>query len=206
MPPLNPLSPLDLARPGQWLIDWRLAAIRHHPSVCARTLKAPHIEAQQVPDRPLKDGCGWSNGVRLSAAGGVRAAFDAITCETAVALALWLEHEVQPAARQHLGQPVRSVRSYGGYACRNIVGSSFLSGVRSQHAIANAVDIAGFVLADGRRIGVQGNWHADTGEGRFLRGVHRRACAYFRVVLGPDHNAAHHDHFHLDRGPLSRCR
>jgi hypothetical protein len=78
--------------------------------------------------------------------------------------------------------------------------------VRSQHAIANAVDIAGFVLADGRRIAVKGNWHADTAEGRFLRDVHRRACAYFRVVLGPDHNAAHHNHFHLDRGPLSRCR
>jgi hypothetical protein len=26
------------------------------------------------------------------------------------------------------------------------------------------------------------------------------------VVLGPEYNAAHHDHFHLDRGPLMRCK
>jgi hypothetical protein len=206
MPALNPLPPLDLARPGQWLIDWRLAAIRHHPSVCAQSLKAPHIEAQQVADKPLRDGCGWSNSVRLAAGGGVRATFDAITCETAVALALWLEHEVQPAARQHFGQPVRSIQSFGGYACRNIVGSRLFSGMRSQHATANAVDIAGFVLADGRQISVKSNWQGDTGESRFLRTVHGRACHYFRVVLGPDYNAAHHNHFHLDRGPLSRCR
>jgi hypothetical protein len=205
-PALNPLPSLDIAMPGQWLVDWRLAAIRHHPGVCAQTLKAPHIEAQQVPDRPLKDGCGWSNSVRLAAAGGVRAAFDTITCEAAVALALWLEHEVQPAARRHFGQPVRSIQSYGSYACRNIVGSRLLSGVRSQHATANAVDIAGFVLADGRLVSIKNGWHAETGEGRFLRTVHRRACAYFRVVLGPDYDAAHHNHFHLDRGPLSRCR
>jgi hypothetical protein len=25
-------------------------------------------------------------------------------------------------------------------------------------------------------------------------------------VLGPEYNAAHHDHFHLDRGPLMRCK
>jgi hypothetical protein len=206
MPALNPLPPIDLAQPAGWLIDWRLASMKHHPELCALALKAPHIEAQQIPDSPLKDGCGWSNGVRMAAAGGVRAAFDKVTCETAVALALWLEQEVQPAARQILGQPVRSIQSYGSYACRNIVGSKYWGGVRSQHAIANAVDIAGFTLADGRSISVRAQWREETEVGRFLRTVHRRACPYFRVVLGPDYNAAHYDHFHLDRGPLSRCR
>jgi len=206
MPALNPLPSIDLAQSGQWLIDWRLASIRRYPEVCARTLKAPHIEAQQIPDSPLVDGCGWSNSVRLASAGGVRAAFDKVTCETAVALALWLEQEVQPAALQHFGQPVRSIHSYGSYACRNIIGSKYWGGVRSQHAIANAVDIAGFTLADGRSISVRAHWHDESKMGQFLRAVHRRACPYFRVALGPEYNAAHHDHFHLDRGPLSRCR
>jgi hypothetical protein len=206
MPALNPLPTIDLAQPGQWLIDWRLAGIRRYPDVCSRTLKAPYIEAQQIPDSPLVDGCGWSNSVRLASAGGVRAGFDKVTCETAVALALWLEHEVQPTARQLLGQPVRSIHSYGSYACRNIIGSKLWGSVRSQHATANAVDIAGFTLADGRSISIKSHWPGDSSESRFLRTVHRRACPYFRVVLGPDHNAAHHNHFHLDRGPLSRCR
>jgi hypothetical protein len=206
MPALNPLPLIDLALSDQWLVDWRLASIKNHPDVCARTLKSPHIDAQPIPDSPLKDGCGWTNSVRLVSAGGVRANFDKLTCEAAVALALWLEHEVQPLARQHLGQPVRSVRSYGGYACRNIVGSRFWGHVRSQHATANALDIGGFILANGRSISVRMHWYADSKEGRFLRAVHRSACRYFRVAIGPDYNAAHHDHFHLDRGPLSRCK
>jgi hypothetical protein len=206
MPAVNPLPLVDLAQPSQWLIDWRLAGIKNYPDVCARTLKAPHIEAQPIADGPMKDGCGWSNSVRVASAGGVRAGFDKLTCETAVALALWLEYEVQPLARDMFGQPVRSLHSLGSYACRNIVGNRLWSNVRSQHATANAADIAGFTLADGRSISVKAKWREESNEGRFLRAVHRRACPYFRVALGPGYNAAHHDHFHLDRGPLSRCK
>jgi hypothetical protein len=206
MPAFNPLPLIDLSQPNQWLIDWRLASIKNYPGICVRTLKAPHIDAQPIPDSPMKDGCGWTNGVRLASAGGVRASFDKLTCEAAVALALWLEQEVQPTAKELLGQPVRSIQSYGSYACRNIVGRRLWGHVRSQHATANAVDIAGFTLADGRSISVRTQWHADSNEGRFLRAVQRRACLYFRVAIGPDYNAAHHDHFHLDRGPLSRCK
>ena len=205
-PVVNPLPLLDLADPRPWLVDWRLASIRYYPSVCANTLKAPHIEAEPIPDNPIKNGCGWTNGVRLFSAGGVRASFGQLTCETAVALALWLEHEVQPAAQEILGQKVTAIQSWGSYSCRNIVGNPFWSGVRSQHAIANAADIGGFVLADGRRISVRSHWKSDSAEGRFLRAVHARACPYFRAALGPEFNKAHHDHFHLDRGPFSRCR
>ncbi|MBX9588240.1 MAG: extensin family protein [Hyphomonadaceae bacterium] len=205
-PAFNPLPLIDLAQPNPWLVDWRLASIKNHPEICARTLKPPHIEAQPIADSPIKNGCGWHNGVRLVSAGGVRAGFDKLTCETAVALALWLQHEVQPLAKSMLGQPIRSIQSYGSYSCRNIIGNAVWRNVRSQHATANAADIGGFTLADGRAISVRSQWRDDTPEGRFLRAVHRRACPYFRVALGPDYNAAHHDHFHFDRGPLSRCK
>jgi hypothetical protein len=204
-PVVNPLPDIDLGRPNPWLVDWRLASIKYYPSVCARTLKAPFIEAQPIPDHRMPNGCGWSNSVRLISAGGVRAGFDKVTCETAVALALWLEHDVQRLAREMLRERVASIQSYGSFSCRNIVGSRLLRTVRSQHAYANAIDIAGFVLKDGRSISVRRHWHAESPEGHFLRAVHRRACAYFRVVLGPAYNSAHHDHFHLDRGPFSRC-
>jgi hypothetical protein len=206
LPILNPLPPIDLGQPRQWLVDWRLASIKSNPDICARTLKAPHIDAQPIPDSPMKDGCGWSNSVRLVAAGGARVGFDKLTCEAAVALALWLEYEVQPLAKEILGQTVRSVQNYGSFSCRNIVGNPIWRNVRSQHASANAADIGGFTLADGRTISVRTHWRGENPEGRFLRAAHRAACPYFRVVLGPDYNAAHHDHFHLDRGPLSRCK
>lgn len=200
------LPPVDLAVANAWFIDWRLAALKHDPEQCRRTLMTPQIVAQAVPDNPLRNGCGWVNGVRVSAAGGVRAAFNPLTCEAAAALAMWLEHDVQPLAREILGQRVASIRSLGGYSCRNIVGNRLLKGWRSEHATANATDIAGFTLADGRHISVRNHWRGHGAEARFLKAVHARACRYFRAVLGPDYNAAHRDHFHLDRGPFSRCK
>jgi hypothetical protein len=205
-PSLNTLPLIDLSQANPWLVDWRLAGIKHHPNVCARTLKGPHIDARPIADSPMRNGCGWSNGVRLISAGGVRASFDKLTCETAVALALWLEHEVQPLAQEILGQRVSSIQSLGSFSCRNIVGSAMSRKVRSQHATANAADIRGFNLANGQLVSVRSHWKGEGAESRFLRAVHARACRYFRVTLGPDHNAAHRDHFHLDRGPWSQCR
>ena len=37
-----------------------------------------------------------------------------------------------------------------------------------------------------------------TAEQKFLRQLHSSACGIFSTVLGPEANAAHHDHFHLD--------
>lgn len=37
-----------------------------------------------------------------------------------------------------------------------------------------------------------------TAEQKFLRRLHSSACGIFSTVLGPEANAAHHDHFHLD--------
>jgi hypothetical protein len=39
-----------------------------------------------------------------------------------------------------------------------------------------------------------------------LRDVHRGACRFFNGVLGPDYNAAHSDHFHLETGGYDMCR
>ena len=203
---LSPLPRLDLASANPWLVDWRLAEIRHHPDLCKRTLKPPHIEAQPISDSPLKDGCGWLNAVRLSTAGSVKASYDKVTCEAAVALAIWLEHDVQSVAQEMFGQRVASIQSFGSYSCRNIIGNSNWKSWRSEHATANAVDIGAFNLADGRRISVAQHWKGDGVEARFLRAVHGRACRYFRVAIGPDYNEAHHDHFHLDRGILARCK
>jgi len=204
-PAINPLPAIDLGSSDPWLVDWRLAALRYDPALCRRVLVSPHIEARPITDRPIHKGCGWINAVRMSRAGGIHAGFDRITCQAAAALALWLEHDVQPLALKMLGQRVTSVQTFGSYACRNIVGSRVWKKFRSQHALANAIDIKGFNLADGRRIGVAKYWRGSGPEGRFLHAVHAHACRYFRVVLGPDHNAAHHDHFHLDRGPWVRC-
>ena len=199
----NPLPPLDLAEPNPWFLDWRLATLRIDGDACARLLRSPLIEATQVADQSITDGCGWMNGVRLNAAGGARVSVDRITCEAAAGLALWLAHDVQPAAEQMFGAKVASVQHFGSYSCRNMRGST---GMRSEHARANALDVAGFTLTTGRQISVARHWAGDGPEARFLRAVHKGACRTFRVALGPDYNAAHRDHFHYDRGLFASCR
>jgi hypothetical protein len=203
---LNPLPALDLGSSNPWLVDWRLAAIKYNPDLCRRVITPPHIDAQPIADGPFKEGCGWTNAVRMSSAGGVRAGFDKVTCEAASALALWLAHDLQQVAQDILGQRVTAVQSYGSYSCRNIIGAKFWKNRRSEHASANAIDIGGFTLANGRQISVRGQWRGNGPEARFLRAAHASACRYFRVVLGPDYNAEHHDHFHFDRGIGWMCR
>jgi hypothetical protein len=203
---LNPLPAIDLGQPNLWLVDWRLAALKYNPDLCKRVLISPLTDAQPIADNPLRDGCGWINAVRMAQAGGVHVNFEKITCEAAVALTIWLEYDVQQVAQEILGQRVASVRSFGTYSCRNIVGNPLWRDWRSEHATANAVDISDFTLADGRQINVRSQWHGDSAEARFLKAAHGRACRYFHVVLGPDYNQAHHDHFHLDRGPFWRCK
>lgn len=202
----SPFAPISLEEPGQWFIDPRLAALRRDPALCQAVLEPPHIDAAAVADNPIKNGCGWVNSVRVTNAGGAALGLDKVTCEMAAALTLWIEHEVQPLARDILGTRVVGIDDMGSYSCRNIAGNAVWKDFRSQHATANAVDIAGFRLADKRYVSVLKNWKQPEAEARYLHEVHRRACHYFRVALGPDFNAAHRDHFHYDRGIAWSCR
>lgn len=112
------------------------------------------------------------------------------------------EPVVKELARRHMGRELRSVQSYGSYACRPMTGNR--SRV-SLHASGRALDIAAFELADGRRISVQEDWHGRGAEARFLRAVARAACERFSVVLTPESDSFHHDHIHVDIGPWKVC-
>jgi hypothetical protein len=124
-----------------------------------------------------------------------------------VALRLWFwEREVQDAARAVLGSPVARIEHLSSYACRPMRTASGPGTRMSLHATASAIDIAGFLLADGRRISLRGDWQAGTPEAGFLRVAHRAACRWFTGVLGPDYNALHADHVHLETGRWPFCR
>lgn len=203
---INPLPRLDLAVAQPWFVNFRLAALRRDRALCTATLTEPQITARSVDDKSVDNGCGWENAVRMSQAGGAELSVGTLTCEMAAGLALWVTHDLQPLAQNLFGSSIKRVEHMGGFACRNIIGSKVLKGFRSQHATANAIDIAGFQLANGKRIKIARDWKGDDAESRFLREAHRTACRYFRIALSPEFNAAHHDHFHFDRGPFIRCR
>jgi len=202
----SPFPPITLAERPEWFVDTRLSALRRDRDLCDAVLKSPYIDAVSVPDNPYKNGCGWVNAVKFQKAGGAVVGAPKMTCEMAAAMALWIEHEVQPLAQSYFKERVTQVADMGIYDCRNILGSKYLTNVRSQHATANAIDIAGFKLESGRRISILKNWDSNGPESEFLKEVHRRACRYFRVAIGPEYNALHKNHFHFDRGAFSRCK
>ena len=85
------------------------------------------------------------------------------------------------------------------YMCRNV--NNAKTGNLSFHAFADAVDVVGFKLEDGRTVTVEGGWgDALSSEGRLLRFAHDSACSMFTTTLGPEANALHHDHLHIDMG------
>jgi len=132
----------------------------------------------------------------------------ALQCPLALGQYMWLR-EVNKAALNHLGSGVAKVHHAGSYSCRRQRGNG--SGAWSEHAFANALDVTGFTLNDGRVISVLKDWKgrdgADKAErSRFLKEARDQGCKIFRVTLSPDFNAAHHDHFHFDMGPSTSCR
>ena len=97
----------------------------------------------------------------------------------------------------------------GSYSCRRLYDRA--EGRFSEHSTADAIDIVGFDLADGRRVSVLEDWNGGGPEAAFLRDVRDGACRLFSTVLSPDYNQAHRDHLHLDvanRGAItwSLCR
>jgi hypothetical protein len=68
----------------------------------------------------------------------------------------------------------------------------------SEHAFGNALDIAAFTLADGRRVTVKDGWRGMPEEQGFLRDIQAGACAHFTTVLAPGSNVYHYDHIHVD--------
>ena len=119
-------------------------------------------------------------------------------CEMASALPAWVA-AVDGYAASALDAPLAEVVTGTSYMCRKRNGAE--NGFTSEHGFANAVDVTGFTLEDGRSIGVEGDWMpAAAAEGRLLRFAHDAGCAGFTTVLGPEANTEHHDHLHLDLG------
>ena len=119
-------------------------------------------------------------------------------CQMASALPDWVE-TVDGYAEAMLESRLAQVDTGTSYMCRNRNNAS--GGFTSEHGFANAVDVTGFTLEDGRRIGVEANWLPATAPaGRLLRLAHDAACSGFTTTLGPEANAEHGDHLHLDLG------
>lgn len=175
---------------------------------CLATLGTTKANFTPVPDEYFGGGCSTLGTVKLASLPSDTTSLaltnlGPVTCPMANAFAGWARYSVARAAQQILGSPLMRIETFGSYSCRNVAGTNRRSG----HATANAIDVSAFVLADGRRISVLEDWNGGTSnERRFLRIVHESACKRFGTTLGPDYNAAHENHLHLEANGGSYCR
>ena len=172
---------------------------------CHIELAREAVEFRVLEDRRFDGGCSAVGAVQLLDIGTPATNLGAMTCPLARQFARWTRESVQPAAQRFLGSPVRRIETFGTYACRGV---NSRPGARlSEHAFANAVDVAAFVLADGRRVTVQHGWTGGDEDVRlFLRAVHEGGCRRFSIGLGPDADAYHYNHLHFDMGRGPYCR
>src|SRR5665647_2912624 len=119
-----------------------------------------------------------------------------LACPIVSVLDRWLAESVQPAAQRWFGSRVVEIKQISAYSCRGMNGNSRAH--ISEHAFGNALDIAGFTLADGRQISVKDGWKGLPEEQGFLHDVQATACQQFTTVLAPGSNVYHYDHIHVD--------
>ncbi|WP_027556871.1 extensin family protein [Bradyrhizobium sp. Cp5.3] len=153
---------------------------------------APYSQAPAQPPR-----LGPAQGSPVTAVGPVAVKPTAtLACPIVSELDRWLADTVQPSATRWFGQRVVEIKQISAYSCRGMNGNPHAH--ISEHAFGNALDIAAFVLADGRRVSVKDGWRGLPEEQGFLRDVQSGACAHFTTVLAPGSNVYHYDHIHVD--------
>jgi hypothetical protein len=199
----NPWAPLDVKAEPNWLTGYKLMRLRSDPELCTQALSSSDLRVTRQSDSPDAK-CPLIGALRVQGGEVALSSSFLASCPLAVAYAMFERHTLQPIAQSAYGQKVARIDHLGSFACRNVYNRE--SGALSRHASADALDIAGFRLADGRSISVLRDWPKQNQDAQFLRQVRDGACEAFSVVLSPDYNAAHRNHFHVDVGRWSVCR
>jgi hypothetical protein len=210
---------------------WTDAEVAAAKAKCTATLSGVRLDFEPLP--PIQTGlCGTPAPILLRSLGiDQKVELDPpaiVSCDLAKALSEWV-NAVQREAEELLGSTIVKLRA-SSYACRNIYNRT--KPPLSQHALANALDVGGFVLSSGEIITVREDWRNLSAENEspvrlasaaaslpdvisvtrrkseFVVKVHENACNVFGTVLGPRANKAHKDHFHVDMKQRERslCR
>ncbi|TAG22359.1 MAG: hypothetical protein EAZ40_08210 [Rhodobacterales bacterium] len=153
----------------------------------------PAIKGEVIaPIQSKVGGCGVEDPVRVTSISGVRLSQAAtVDCSIATALNTWVSDVAQPAFDGKLAE----LQIAAHYICRsrnNVKGAKI-----SEHGKGRAIDIAGFILTDGRLLTVSDNYN------RTLRRIYKAACGIFKTTLGPGSDGYHEDHFHFDTSARS---
>jgi len=140
--------------------DWTAQEIQDGLETCAMMLDGSGAVYSLL--EPIREGvCGAPAPIELKSIGTVhQVTIDPpakVTCGLAASLSAWSDSVLQEAARKHLGHPVISIRNVASYVCRNRYNAPDTR--VSEHARANALDMASFTLEDGAIVKVLDHWN-----------------------------------------------
>jgi hypothetical protein len=150
---------LEPGKPAAAPSTWSAADIQAGRARCAVILK--RINAVAIEEAPIKEGiCGTAAPIQLISIGKnpqVSISPPAIlTCDMAEALSQWIEGDLQPLAKARFGAEIIKIETMSSYSCRNAYGRKH--GKLSEHGVANALDIRGFVTASAKTAYVLEDW------------------------------------------------
>ncbi len=139
--------------------EWPAEDIAAAKAMCKTILDK--IDAVAIPEEPFRKGeCGTAAPVRLVSIGRkpevVLSPPPVLTCGMVGAMHTWLTKDLQPLARKTLGTDIIRIESMSDYSCRNAYGRTKTK--LSEHGRANALDIRGFVTANGESAVVLKGW------------------------------------------------
>ncbi|EKS6931322.1 MULTISPECIES: extensin-like domain-containing protein [Enterobacter] len=200
----NPFTPLNLDDPPGRITQYKLRHLT--PEACASLLAQANqkklIRTQAVADSGGE--CPLNNVVRVRDFGPVslNGSFLA-SCPLALSSALFVSQQARPLTKRFTGSELRRIEHLGSFACRNIYHRP--DARRSEHATAEALDIAAFRLANGERVTVLNGWKSAKTQ-PWLKALLAASCGYYGNGLGPEYNAAHASHFHMGMRGFGLCR
>ena len=200
----NPFTPLNLDDPPGRITQYKLRRLT--PEACASLLAQANqknlIRTQAVADSGGE--CPLNNVVRVRDFGPVslNGSFLA-SWPLALSSALFVSQQARPLTKRFTGSELTRIEHLGSFACRNIYHRP--DARRSEHATAEALDIAAFRLANGERVTVLNGWKSAKTQ-PWLKALLAASCGYYGNGLGPEYNAAHASHFHLGMRGFGLCR
>jgi len=201
----NPTIVHRLDDPVSFVSRAKLVLLQENPQICLAELSRANITFEKRKDFAKDENCGIKQRILLQDLKAVKIRPTETQCHIAFRLALWAEQVVRPAAKAYFNQPLEEIILSGSYNCRKVNAGRKYETRFSTHASANAIDVSGFRLENGREIWLTEHWDGFSVERGFLRAIRDGGCLLFNQTLSPDYNVQHEDHFHFDAGTTPGC-
>lgn len=194
----NPFAPLSVSDPPNFITQYKLKRLSNNHDACMAVLESAKAEGllnfQNVGNS--RGQCPLTGAVRVQNFGKVSLSSSFLaSCPLAVSTTMFVAQAAAPSAERVFKQKLLRIDHLGSFACRNVYHRA--EGRLSEHASADALDVAGFRISGGENITVAAGWKREGNPSNFLHEVFKEGCPFFGNIIGPDYNAAHANHFHL---------